>query len=101
MKKIVFTVLALAIAATGCSSANKDDVKANAPEVFAKRGFQIVAYEGYTFGAHVGPGYGGANVWYVIKRVPDNGIIYHAYVSKWGDEYHIYGLKAIDAIKPN
>lgn len=99
MKTIVAVIAALAI--SGCSSANKDQIKSVAPSVWAKNGFDIVAYEGYTFGSHVGPGYGGANVWYVVKRKPDNGIIYHGYIKKWGDEYHIYSLQAIDALKPN
>ncbi len=85
----------------GCSSANVDDVKAAAPGIWRQAGFEIVGYEGWERGGYLGGDYGGAYVWYTVKRIPDNGIIYHGSIQRWGGEFHIYSLKAIDAIQPN
>ena len=84
---------------SGCSAGNLDDVKKNAEKVFADNGFEITGYQGYQWGLAPWPGYGGAYVWYTIQK--NNGITYQAFLSKWGDEYHLYGLSAIDAVRPS
>ena len=83
---------------SGCSMGNLDDVKENAEKTFAESGFEIVGYSGYQLGLNPWPGYGGAKVWYTIQK--NNGVTYEASLIKWGDEYHLYNLSAIDAIKP-
>lgn len=98
MKKSL--ILALTFALSGCSYANLDDVKSNAPRVWKEAGYQIIGYSGYTMGNHIGPGYGGAAVWFMVTRIPANGITYEGYIQKWGNEYHVYNVRAIDAIKP-
>lgn len=75
----------------GCSR-NVDDVKANATKVFSQNGFEIVGCHGYS----LSPISGGA-VWYTLKK---GNITYQANIIKWFDEYHLYNLSAIDAIKP-
>lgn len=101
MKKFVL-VFSLALLA-GCSSGNLEDIKAHAPEVFQQAGFNIIGYEGYQrelWDPGIMFGFGGAHVWYTLNKIPSNGITYHAYIQKWGNENHIYSLKAIDAIGP-
>lgn len=95
--KMTFVILAVGLALSACSDRYVPEIKAAAPEVIRQAGFTIVGYEGYQWGAF--DTFGG-KVWYTFKRNPDNGIIYHGAVVKWGNEYHLYNLTAIDAIKP-
>lgn len=97
MKKLLALLITLVL--TGCGSSNVPVVKAHAPAVWQQAGFEIIGYEGYT-NEHCFFNYGCGHVWYTLRRAQDNGIIYHGYIEKWGSEYHIYGLQAIDAIKP-
>lgn len=82
------------------STHNVEYVKEHAAATFDQSGFEIIGYQGYQMGGIIGKTYGGANVWYNLKRKPDNGIVYEAALQRWGDEIHIYNLKALDAIKP-
>jgi len=70
------------------------EIKLNAERIFKDNGFQVVGYQGYSYGLISTPG---GCVWYTLKK---GEITYKACLSRWGDEYHIYNLKAIDAIKP-
>jgi len=97
-KSIVLFIICLFL--TGCGAGNLDHVKDRAADKWAKQGFEIVDYEGYQLGFWFGP-YGGAEVWYRLKKVPDNGITYSGMLERWGDEIHVYGPMAHDAIKPN
>lgn len=83
----------------GCSSANLEDTKAAACDRWKAIGYKCVGYEGYQWGAWFGGGYGGARVWHTLKRDEAPGIIYTGSVQRWGDEYHIYGPTAVDALK--
>lgn len=97
--KLYLAVAALALC--GCSSRNADYVKAHAAETWRQQGFEIIGYEGYNWGGPpFGGSYGGACVWYTLKRIPDNGIIYDGCLERWGNEIHAYSTKAMDAIKP-
>lgn len=101
MKKIAQAIAVfVAFGITGCSSSNVDEVKQKSNEVWRQAGFEVVGYEGWEKGGYLGGSYGGAFVWYTLKRIPDNGIIYHGSIQRWGDEYHIYALSALDAIRP-
>ena len=92
MKKYI---LAIAILITGCSASRVPDIENKAPAIFAKSGFTIIMKEGWQYGYF--ETYGG-KVWYLLEK--DN-IRYHAYVTRWGDDdYQIYSLSAVDAIKP-
>lgn len=99
MKRIIAALIAIALLA-GCSSGNVEDVKAHAAATWRQAGFEVIGYEGYTLGLYLGPNYSGGNVWHTVRRIPDNGVTYHGYIEKWGDEYHIYSLTAIDVIRP-
>lgn len=81
------------------TNSNLDYVKQHSSERWREVGFEISGYDGYNFGSGIGS-YGGANVWYFLKSVPDNGITYSGYLQRWGDEIHTYRVEAIDAIKP-
>jgi len=99
MKKLILFILLFFI--VGCGSANLEDVKQNAPKVWESNGFEIVGYQGYLWYLGMpGTSYGGALVWYTLHKIPDNGIIYQGAIQRWGDEYHIYFLRAKDAIQP-
>ena len=80
----------------GCSASNVDQIKANAAPTIKQAGFEITGYQGYEW---TGGGRWGGCVWYTMRKQPDTGTTYHGCVSKWGDEYHIYNLSAIDAIR--
>lgn len=96
-----FIVIALFLILSGCSAGNVDSVKSHATETWKQNGFEIVGYEGYEFSFIVPfTSYGGACVWYRIKPITDNGISYDGCLRRWGNEYHVYNLAAIDAIKP-
>jgi hypothetical protein len=71
------------------------DIKLAAPKVWQQQGFEIVGYEGYELTLGGRPG---GCVWYVVRRGQTD---YHGCVSRWGDEYHIYNLRALNAIKGN
>lgn len=81
---------------SGCSGANVDDVKAHADQTWASLGYKVVGYEGYQYGTHVAPGYGGAHVWYTLRRIPDNGFTYTGSLQKWGDEYHNTAMRSLE-----
>lgn len=98
MNRIVAVVAAIIL--SGCAYSNLDDVKAHAEKTWRSVGYEVVGYEGYQWSWYVGGPYGGANVWYTLRRKEAPGIIYTGYLYRWGDEYHVYSVKAVDAIKP-
>lgn len=75
---------------------NVETTKSNCAGTWKQAGYEIVGYEGY----HWSPLAGGS-VWHLVRKEKDNGIVYSGYIEKWGSEYHIYHLRAVDAIKPN
>lgn len=99
-RAIIFSFVLLLI---GCSSGNLEHVKDRAEERWKSQGFEIVDYAGYQWGklGFWGIKYGGAKVWYRLMKIPDNGITYSGFLQRWGNEIHVYGPKAIDAIRPN
>ena len=98
LKKLMIAAMACSMVA--CSSGNLDNVKDNAVEVFKNIDYEVVGYEGFHWGFWGFNSYGGAKVWYRLDKIPDNGISYTGYIQQWGDEFHIYGPWATDAIKP-
>lgn len=92
MRKIL---LVMAVVLPGCSAQYVDEIKENADDVWTRNGFEVVGYEGYVW---TGFGRWGGCVWYIVKR---NTTTYHGCISKWGDEFHIYDLRAMDALKGN
>ena len=102
INRIIFAALLILSVLTflsSCSYRNLDDVKNNARETWESAGFEIVGYQGYEMGPVIPwTTYGGAFVWHSLKRIPDNGITYQGAIYRWGKEYHIYNLTAIDAI---
>lgn len=98
--KLIIVVLVSAFLSGCSSSSNVPDIKAHAAETWRQAGFEIIGYEGYENSYWFGSDYGGGYVWHTLRRSKDNGIIYHGFIQKWGNEYHIYNISAIDAIKP-
>jgi hypothetical protein len=84
----------------GCTSGNAEWVKDHATEYFKESGFQVVGYQGWNMRGQIAPHYGGACVFYTLKKIPDNGILYEGCLQRWGDELHLYELQAVDAINP-
>ena len=100
MKKL-FLAIVVTFLLGGCVSYESlDYIKEKANQRWAQMGFEIVGYEGFQWGFTFWPSYGGAKVWYVLKRIPDNGITYGGFLQRWGDEIHMYNIRAFDAIKP-
>ena len=102
MNKTILAVCCIGLLwLAGCSRGNLQDVKDHAANRWAEMGFDVVGYDGYNWGFWGFNDYGGAEVWYVLKKKGDvAGITYGGYLQKWGDEYHMYSLKEYDAIKP-
>ena len=99
MKTILILVV---LCLGGCGYWNKDYVHSNSEQKWREQGWDPVAYEGYQWGLGVPfTGYGGAKVWYRLRNVPDNGITYSGYLVRWGNELHVYGPHAKDAIRPD
>lgn len=94
MKHLIYGLL-LTLLVSGCSNVHVPEIKEHAAQTWAKAGFEIVGYEGYEYGTLAV--YGGC-VWYIVKRGTTT---YDGCISKWGDEYHIYNLEALDAVKGN
>lgn len=74
---------------------NVDDCKEAADRTWAASGYEITGYERYLWSP-----INGGDVWYLVQPKDRNGITYHGYLAKWGNEFHIYGLTALDALKP-
>jgi hypothetical protein len=99
MKSLSLLVVALFVmVCVGCGTNNLEFVKANAKAKWASVGYEVIGYEGYQWGFQFGA-YGGAHVWHTLQR-NNNGIIYTGYLQRWGEEIHVYGPHAVDAIKP-
>ena len=100
-KPMVKTKLALLLCLfilSGCSIGNIDYVKERAEKTWQANGFKVVSYQGYQYGVGIPfTCYGGAQVWYVLHKYPDNGIIYEGSLQRWKDEVHVYNLRAIGA----
>lgn len=93
LRRLRLSVLIAALCLSGCSAKHVDEIKDNAERVWTANGFEIVGYEGYLWGSF---GQWGGCVYYVVTR---NGVTYNGCISKWGDEFHIYSLTALDAVK--
>lgn len=83
-----------------CGSANKEWLEARAVEKWRAQGFEVVDYEGFKWCLYLGGTKGGACVWHRLRKIPDNGITYSGALHRWGDEVHVYGPSAADAIRP-
>jgi hypothetical protein len=92
--------LLLTLSLVGCGSGNKDYVEQHAAETWEAVGFEVVGYEGFEWGFWGFNSYGGAKVWHRLNKIPNNGISYTGFLQRWGDEIHVYGPTATDAIKP-
>ena len=94
MKYFIIILCFVSILGLGACTRNVDYLKSKSQEFFDERGFEIVAYEGYTWGL------AGGNVWYVVKKKNDNKILYNCYLQNWFDEIHLY-LDSYDFLKKN
>jgi len=99
MKQLICIIIII-LCLTGCGYGNLDYIKDRADERWSSMGFEIVGYDGFQWGMGLGT-YGGARVWYVLKKSPDNGVLYSGYLSRWGEEIHMYNLRALDALNPH
>lgn len=72
------------------SKERRELIKENALFTFEANGFQVIGYQGWEFN------FSGACLWYTLQRGVTT---YQGCVKKFGNEYHIYHLEAIDAIK--
>lgn len=99
--KNIFIVTAF-ISLAGCSNGNLEYVKQHAEKRWEEIGFKVVGYQGHKWGfGGFGTTYGGAEVWYELRTIPDNGITYSGYLQRYGDSLEVYGPVARDAIKSN
>lgn len=76
----------------GCAT-RVHEIKDQAPKAIEERGWKIMRYEGYQWGAW---GHHGGKVWYHVQDVKDATIQYRIYITKWGGELHFtYGQPEI------
>ena len=79
-------------------------VKENAEHRWQEMGFEVVGYDGYQWGFTIPfTDYGGAKVWHILKKsncTNEKCVTYSGYLQRWGDEIHMYNIRAIDAIRP-
>ncbi len=103
MKTLVIIILVSVVAGFGlnlggCSYRNVAIIRAHAPAVWEAQGLEIIGDEGFTIGnIFESPG---GRVWYALRRKGNDQIRYSGFITKWGDEFHVYNLTAIDAIRP-
>lgn len=102
-KPVIAGLIYILFLSSGCGSGNLDYLKANADKRWEELGFTVVGYQGYEWGIWgiFGSRYGGAKVWYELKKNPDNGITYYGFLWRWGDEIRAYNIRARDAIRPH
>lgn len=93
-------IACIAMLSASCSKGNKQYVMDRAAERWQEVGFEVVGYEGSQFGLWGFGPYGGAKVWYRLNNMNGNNITYSGYLYRWGNEIHVYGPRAIDAIQP-
>jgi len=94
---ILTTILSL-----NCGYGNKEYLQENGPAYLESQGFEIVTSEGFQIGLVVPfTEYGGAAVWYIVKRKDDPKTLYNLYLKRWGNEIHIYSIFALNAISNN
>lgn len=101
--KTIGAIAAIACVAgvIGGVSSNLSWVRERAEQKWRAQGFEVLDHEGHQWGAgFYGAPYGGAKVWYRLRKIPDNGATYSGYLKRWGDELHVYGPFAADAIRP-
>lgn len=72
------------------------EIKAHAAQTLDEQGFTIVGYEGYTRGEW--STHGGKVRYQVVRKGDPAKHLYNLFMSKWGDEYHIYELKCVDCL---
>lgn len=89
-------LIAAGVYLKGCNYSEVDNIKEHATNTLANAGFKIVGYEGYQIGDMFQTP--GGEVWYEMIKTNDNNVLYHCFISKWGNEYHIYSIKALNAI---
>ena len=85
------------------SPRNLEYVKQHAESRWSEMGFEIIGYDGFNWDFCYLKKYGGARVWHVLKKKFNTGdpyITYNGCLQRWGDEIHMYHLRAIDAIRP-
>lgn len=103
--KFVFALLVAAVVTAVFSlfgsPGNLDYVRAHGEARWRQVGFEPLGYQGHQWGlGGYGSDYGGAKVWWELRKIPDNGITYSGYLKRWGDSLEVYGPIARDAIQP-
>jgi len=88
-------VAAMIVAICFASGRNVEGGIACAPGKAKEMGFELAGYTGY----NLSPILGGM-VWYNLRKVPDNGIVYEAAFAPWKGVCMVYDMRALDAIKP-
>lgn len=88
-------LLLLALLALAGCARNVERLKQCAPDVARDNGFELAGYAGY----NLRPIFGG-DVWYRLKPIHDNGIVYYGSFIIWNGECQLNTIRAIDAIAP-
>lgn len=90
MKIIMCIILLIILWVPSCyfiGVRNVDYVKKHAEYRYAEIGHEIVGYEGYQSSL-----FSGGDVWYITKK---GNVVFNSYLSKWGDEIHLYYLNVL------
>jgi len=87
---IVAIILFITLLSFTVGTRSLEDIKANAPFYLEGQGFEVVGYQGYQHSIIMG-----SYVWYTMTK---DDIVYECAVMKWGGEYHLYNLRAVNAV---
>ena len=110
MKRLLVYLLIIGAVVYNCitgilfdiSPRNLEYVRQKSTERWMQLEFDVVGYDGFQWGLCFAKKYGGAKVWYVLRKKHSNDdIIYVGYLQRWGNEIHVYNLRAIDAVGPS
>lgn len=97
--KIIIILCVILFCNISCSR-NVEKVQKHAASVFEENGFKIIGYHGY--GLPFLSIFSGGVCWYTIEKIGDeHHITYESAIIHWFGEYHMYSLRAIDALSPN
>lgn len=91
---VALAVVALVAAGVYLSGSRVGDIRARAPEVLRRAGFEVVGSEGYR--PALLSGYGGVVLFIVQRTVDPGGHLYELGVSRWGSEYHLWDVRCLD-----
>ncbi|MEE8299459.1 MAG: hypothetical protein V3R67_08795 [Thermodesulfobacteriota bacterium] len=86
-KVIAIAITGLIVYSVVGTSGNVDEIKERAPAEIEDRGWEVLRYEGFQYGAFSKHG---GYAWYHVKDMGQKNIYYRVRVAMWGGELQYY-----------